>query len=438
MLLNNIMFQIKPYYRIEEKDDWSGSSRITGPAGQNRPGVTWSGWEVKRKGVLTQLFFNFAFVNGVLGYHYENQEWDDRPSENYWLNSDGSLTFIGWGRFTKSISDSYTKSPYIKLAGSLGNLNWQVGIKYIEKKDGENEGYITRYSGTTPYLEREPKLDYGGRSYSAWLPSLGLSYTFNDNIEAYTSFGKTFQTPYMYMPIVTLYYRLYNQFKNRGITLNDLFNDFKCEETYNLDLGLRIRTERFELYPTIYLSKHENLNTPVTPWPNFIDPQTMRPLTFNTFVGKARGYGVELASTYYLTDQIALFFNPSYVKMKYDGDIVSGGTTFYVDGKQVIGVPEKMLTAGIIAKYKGFEITPRLRYVGSYYGNLQRTEKVSGYEVVDLIVSYTKEEIKSLKLKDVKLSFEVYNLFDRKYIFGTSSYNPGIPFTFFSSLSFKF
>jgi len=98
-----------------------------------------------------------------------------------------------------------------------------------------------------------------------------------------------------------------------------------------------------------------------------------------------------------------------------------------------------MLTTGLIARYKGFEIIPRIRYVGSYYGNLALTEKVSGYEVVDLIVSYTKEEIRSLKLKDVKLSFEVYNLFDRKYIFCTSnSYYPGIPFIVFSSLSFKF
>jgi len=65
-------------------------------------------------------------------------------------------------------------------------------------------------------FRREPKLDYGGRNYSAWLPSFGLSYAFNDKIEAYTSFVKTFKTPYMYMPIVNLYYRLYNKFKKMG------------------------------------------------------------------------------------------------------------------------------------------------------------------------------------------------------------------------------
>uniref|UniRef100_A0A7V6CED4 TonB-dependent receptor n=1 Tax=Thermodesulfobacterium geofontis TaxID=1295609 RepID=A0A7V6CED4_9BACT len=447
-LLNSLMLQIKPYYRIEEKEDWSGSSRIPGPSGPPKSGVTWSGWEVKRKGFLTQLVFGYKFVSGVLGYHYERQEWDDRPSKNYWLNPDGSLTFIGWGRFTKSISDSFSSSPYLKLSGNISKLNWQAGISYIKKKDGENEGYITKYrSDGTPYLEREPRLDYGGRSYSAWIPSFGISYTFNDKIEAYTSFGKTFQTPYMYMPIVNLYYRLYDKLKKMGITLDDLFNDYKCEETYNWDLGLRIRTQRFELYPTIYFSKHKNLNTPFTPgWMDpdnatqpLIDPQTGRPVSFNTFIGKARGYGFELASTFYLTDKIAFFFNPSYVKMRYDGDIVSGGTLYPVDGKQVIGVPERMLTTGLIARYKGFEITPRFRYVGNYYGNLQRTEKVSGYEVFDFIVSYNKEEIKSLRVKNVKLSFELDNLFDRKYIFGTSnSYYPGVPFTVFGSISFSF
>jgi iron complex outermembrane receptor protein len=446
-LLDSLMLQLKPYYRDEEKDDWSGSKSISGPQRPNKPGLTWSGWEVKRKGILTQLIFDFKLVKGILGYNYERQEWDDRPSKNYWLNPDGSLTFIGWGRFTKSISDGFSSSPYLKLSGNIGKLNWQGGIAYIKKKDGKNEGYITQYNGTTPYLVREPKLDYGGRSYSAWVPSFGLSYAFNDKIEVYTSFGKTFQTPYMYMPIVNLYYRLYDKFKKMGITLDDLFNDYKCEETYNWDLGLRFRTEKFELYPTIFYSKHKNLNTPFTPgWKDpddptkpLIDPQTGRPVSFNTFIGKARGYGFELASTFYLTDKIAFFFNPSYVKMKYDGDIVSGGTVYPVDGKQVIGVPERMLTTGLIARYKGFEITPRFRYVGSYYGDLARTEKVAGYEVFDFLVSYNKEEIKSLRLKNVRLSLEIDNLFDRRYIFGTSnSYYPGVPFTVFGSISFNF
>ncbi|HAA83790.1 MAG: TonB-dependent receptor [Thermodesulfobacterium sp. 37_54] len=446
-LLDQLMLQIKPYYRIEEKEDWSGTISISGPMRQSKPGVTWSGWEVKRKGALTQLVFDLKFVRGLLGYHYELQEWDDRPSKNYWLNPDGSLTFIGWGRFTKSISDGYSSSPYLKFAGNIGKLNWQAGLQYIKKKDGKNEGYITQYNGTVPYLLREPKLDYGGRSYSAWVPSFGLSYSFNEKIEVYTSFGKTFQTPYMYMPIVNLYYRLYEKFKKMGITLDDLFNDYKCEETYNWDLGLRIRAEKFELYPTVYFSKHKNLNTPFTPgWKDpdnpaqlLIDPSTGRPVSFNTFIGKARGYGFELASTFHLTDKFSLFFNPSYVKMKYDGDIISAGTRYPVDGKQVIGVPEKMLTTGLIARYKGFEIVPRFRYVGSYYGNLARTEKVSGYEVFDLMVSYNKEEIRSLRLKNLRLTVEFNNLFDRRYIFGTSNnYYPGTPFNVFGSISFNF
>jgi len=73
-------------------------------------------------------------------------------------------------------------------------------------------------------------------------------------------------------------------------------------------LGLRIRTQKFELYPTIYFSRHKNLNTPFTPgWKDLdnptnplTDPQTGNPVSFNTFIGKARGYGFELASTFYL------------------------------------------------------------------------------------------------------------------------------------------
>jgi iron complex outermembrane receptor protein len=77
--------------------------------------------------------------------------------------------------------------------------------------------------------------------------------------------------------------------------------------------------------------------------------------------------------------------------------------------------------------------------VGSYYGNLARTEKVSGYEVFDLMVSYNKEEIRSLRLKNLRLTVEFNNLFDRRYIFGTSNnYYPGTPFNVFGSISFNF
>ncbi|MCS7278816.1 MAG: TonB-dependent receptor [Thermodesulfobacteriaceae bacterium] len=439
-----IGLELKPYYREEEKDDWEGSSRISGFKG-SKPGVTYSGWTVKRYGLISQIVFNYKTLEGLLGYHYQDSEWIDVPGKNYWLNPDGSLNFVGWGRVLKSKGKSPIKSPFVKLSGRFNKFNWQIGLKYLETKDSKNIGYITKYTPNgTPYLEREPLLDHGGKSYSVWLPSLGLSYNLNPNLEVYLSAGRTFQTPYMYMPIVSLYYRLYDKFRKLGITLNDLFKDFNPEKTDNIDLGLRVRTSRLELYPTIYFSKHKNLNTPITPgWKDpdhptqlLLDPTTNRPVSFNTFVGKAKGYGFELSTIYHFTNKVSFFFNPSYVRLKYDGNITSQGITYRVDGKQVVNVPKRMLVSGIIMSWKGLEVVPMLRYVSKAYGDLRFTEKIPEYTLIDLKLSYTIPEFKTLKIRDFKIGLELYNLLDKKYFI--PGYYPGPPFTLFSSLSFKF
>lgn len=439
-----ISFQLKPYYREEEKNELSGSSSLSGPTG-SKPGVSEAGWTTKRYGLISQIFLKQNNFQGLLGYHYQASEWLDSKQENYWLNPNGSLTFVGWGRFTESKDKSPLYSPFLRLSGNMDMFNWQVGIKHLKTKDTQNEGYLTKYTATNvPYLAREPLLDYGGREYTAWLPSLGLSYTLGPTLEIYTSAGRTFQTPYAYMPLVNLYYNLYPKFKKMGITLDDLFKDYKPEITNNIDLGIRFRTDRFELYPTIYYSKHKNLNTPITPgWKDpddptklLLDPTTKRPVSFNTFVGEATGYGLELGSNLALAENLHLFFNPSYVKMEYDEDIVSRGITYNVTGKQVVNVPKKMLSAGLIAKWYGFEIIPKLRYIGKSYGDLNYTEKIPGYTVADLGLSYTLDSIEKIQIKNLKFTLEVYNVLDKEYF--VPNYYPGVPFTVFGSIYFNF
>ncbi len=440
----SIILEVKPYYREEEKDDWSGSNRISGPQKQSKPGVTYSGWTVKRYGLISQLIFNYKNIHGLVGYHYQASKWEDVPSKNYWLNPNGSLTFVGWGRVIKSEGIAPIYSPFFKLSGSHHKFNWQIGVKYLETKDNKNKGYLTVYTNGTPFLIREPRLDHGGKRYTAWLPSLGLSYTINPHLEVYASAGRIFQTPYMYMPIVDLYYRLYDKFKKLGITLNDLFKDFKPEKTDTVDLGLRIRTQKLEFYPTVYYSKHRNLNTPITPgWKDpdnstqlLTDPTTGYPVSFNTFVGKAKGYGFELATIYWLTSNFSIFFNPSYINLKYDGNIISQGIIYSVDKKQVVNVPNKMCVLGVIGKWKSLEVIPLVKYISKTYGDLKFTEKIPGYITVDLKLSYTLPEVKFLNLKSVKTSLEFYNLFDKKYFI--PGYYSGVPFTVFGSMFFNF
>jgi len=437
-----LKLEIKPYWRRERKGDWSGSKSVIGFKA-SKPGVTLSTWTADRYGAIAQAVFEYKWLKAVLGYHYEENKWKDSISKNYWLNKDGSLTFVGWGRFTKSEDPTVTQSPYASISGSFGKLSLQAGVKYFDMREPKSEGYITKYtSNGTPYIDRYPLMDYGDRRYTHWSPSFGISYLFKPEFEAYLSAGRTFQRPYMYMPIINLYTRLYDKFAKLGISLSDLFKDYKSEETDNLDIGLRIRTEHFDLFPVVYFQRHRHLNTPVTPgWRDpddpkkpLIDPSTGRPVSFNTFVGKAKGYGFELGSFFRITNYFYFFFNPSYVRLTYDGDITSQGTTYSVDGKQVVNVPKWSINAGAMLNYKGFEISPIYRYVGSSYGDLSTNEKIPSYSVWDLNISYNKENLGMLK--DLRISLNFYNIFDKKYII--PGYYFGAPFTVIGSIEFKF
>ncbi|MGB9591802.1 MAG: TonB-dependent receptor domain-containing protein, partial [Candidatus Kryptoniota bacterium] len=289
-LTEQFTFTLKPYYRKEEKDEWAGTGSVSGPKG-SKPGVQDSGWTSKKWGAIGEISADFKNIKGLVGFQYEESDWIDSFAKNYWLNPDGSLKFVGWGRYTESQGSSPRYSPYAKVSGTIGPFNWQAGLKYLNTKESDNEGYITKFdSSGNPYLEREPRIDYGAKTYDVWLPTAGLSYVMNKNSEIYASYGKTFQQPYAYMPLINMYYALYDKFTKMGITLENLFEDYKPEEADNIDIGFRFRNNFIELYPTVFFSKHENLNTTITPgWTDPDNPSKLllyqgKPASYSTFV----------------------------------------------------------------------------------------------------------------------------------------------------------
>ena len=85
----------------------------------------------------------------------------------------------------------------------------------------------------------------------------------------------------------------------------------------------------------------------------------------------------------------------------------------------------------------GFRISPSVQYIGSRYGNLINTEKVSSYTLVNL-------NVQRRIYKGIDLLVDVVNLTDKKYVGrispGTTSgtYYAGAPFTISVGLSGRF
>jgi len=433
--LEPIIITLKPYLCDEDSTIQDGATI------QNKPGVQKRTRDINRTGIISEILADLKVAQITAGYHFENSD-SDIYSENYWINSDGSLTYRGYGIFATS-GDTKIYSPYGKLSGTIENFKWQMGIKYFKFKDSDSDGYTTVYTSGYPELQRASDLDREARDYDIWLPSAGVSYSFTKNFEIYSSYGRNFIRPYSYMPLINLYNRLRTQFQAAGITLNDLFKGYDIEESHNIDAGVRFKNDFIEIAPTVFLSRHKNLLVNITD-NRVTDTSTGKPVSYQQNVGKAKGYGAEIGMNVFIGDFVTIFFNPAYNHLVYDGNIVYQGTEYDNDGKQIVDAPQWTIVGGISGNYKGFEATPSVKYMGSRYGTLDHNEKIDSYYIASLRLSYSRENFIA---KNIKISLDFDNIFNKKYIsvisasddsLSGTSYYAGAPFSVKGSVSFEF
>ena len=413
---------LKPYYADEDslihQGTTSGGGRV-----QTRTR------DIERKGVIAEAVTELNGMKAVLGYHFESSDMNIY-TQNYAITPAG-LSYRGYGVFATT-GTTYVKSPYAKLAGQSGKLGWQAGLKHFSFEDSASDGYTT---GPAPAyaLVRATDIDRQAETHQIWLPTLGLSYDLSDTTQLHASAGKNFIRPYSYLPLVNAYNNNRATFVAAGVPLQELFDGYGIEESRVLDLGLRYRDERFEVMPTLFYGKHKNLLT------NISDARILvggLPLNYQQNIGKATGYGLELAVNAYLSDTLTVFFNPTYTHLTYDADITYQGTTLATKGKQVVDTPEWMARAGLIYRWGSFELVPSLRYLGERYGDADHGERVGSHLLTDLALRYSRKKVLGGTLK---AGLELNNLFDKKYVAvinasddnqgGSASYLPGAPFS---------
>jgi iron complex outermembrane recepter protein len=423
---DQLRIDFKPYYASEDTQIYQG---VTSAGGR----IQKRDRDIDRTGIITEGTLESQWLTSVVGYLFENSEMNI-SSENFAITP-GDLVSQGYGVVATS-GDTQIHSPYIKFAGSLAKFDWQAGLKYFRFEDSASEGYVSPPPSFTP--QRAPDLDREEETYDIWLPTIGLGYRFSDNVSTYASYGKNFIRPYSYMPLVNLYNTNRPSFIAAGVTLNDLFEGYDIEESDNFDVGIRVNTPWFEIAPTVFYGKHSNLLV------NVYDPRV--DLSYSQNVAEATGYGVDLETNFFLSDNLTLFVNPSYTVLEYDDDLTYQGRTLQVKDNQVVDTPKWMVRTGLIFNWNNLEVIPSVRYTGERYGDAEHSEKIDSYTLVDLSVSYILENV--LSSKSIKLSLELNNILDNEYISvinasddnrsGAASYYAGPPFSAIVKASFAF
>lgn len=423
----NDMFRLtfKPYYSLEDAKIYGGSTSQGGIIQRRKR-------EIERYGMNSQLDVTWNDFKASLGYLVESTDMSI-TTRNY---DPRNMAFRGHGIYTENDGNGLVQTPYLTIAGRLGQFDWQGGLKYFRYDEPASTGYL---SPAPSYdLVKVDDLGRDSRTYDALLPSIGVSYTINDTVQVYASYGRTHIRPYSYVPLINLYNQNRSRFQGAGVTLADMFAGYDMEITDNYELGLRLQTDWCEITPAVFFSTHQDLLTTV------YDPRVN--LSYAQNIGEATGYGMEIESNFFLSENLTAFLNPTYTRLTYDNDLTYQGLTRDTKGKQVVDTPEWMCKAGLVYRLGNFEFTPTARYVGARYGDAQHDEKVTDYVTADFGASYVTTDLDFAK--SLKIALNLYNLFNTKYVSkinasddsrsGSTSYNVGAPFSAMLSLNFEF
>jgi iron complex outermembrane receptor protein len=416
---------IKPYYSQEDAEIYQG---VMSQGGAVQKRIR----DIERVGVLSQLDVSTELARLSVGHLFESV--DMQINTEMYHPTTGA--FLGHGIRTKNDDNGYVNSPFVTLAGSLGALDWQAGLKYFRYDEPGSKGYTS--SAPLFALTEAPDLARSDKTYDIWLPSLGVSFMINDMLQPYASYGRSHIRPYSYVPIINLYNQNRAKFLSAGVTLADMFAGYDIETTDNFELGLRVTHERFDITPALFYSRHDNLLTTIH------DPRVN--LNYQQNVGKATGYGFEVETNIYLAENLTFFLNPTYTSLTYDKDLSFGGGVRRTKGKQIVDVPEWMVKTGLVWRYKDFEIVPTVRYLGERYGDAEHKEKIDDYVVADLSLNYVNREVSWAEA--FRMSLNLYNLFNTEYVSmisasddtreGGASYFVGAPFTAVFTVGLEF
>ncbi|WAH56813.1 TonB-dependent receptor [Pseudomonas silvicola] len=300
-------------------------------------------------------------------------------------------------------------------------LRLQYGFKSLHL-DYRIEGY--RNAGD--YInERQPRLSTEWND--AFLPQVGLVYNLTGDSQVFASYSENMALP-------------------RGA--DDIYRAGspsvpapEAERSKNYEVGYRLNHPTFNaawaLYRTDFDNRLQSFASPV--------PGSSQVETYYQNVGKVVAYGSELSGQWkppVLGSKVVFNGSATYNKSTFKNDAAG----LSLRGNDVPDSPRWMAQAGVT-----YELAPWAllnftgRFTGERYSNFTNTESVPGYTVYSAYLDLGGQQVHYGPLKNVKLRFNLDNLFDKDYLGyiyttsdGAASYRPGSPRTFQTTLSMEF
>lgn len=381
------------------------------------------------------------------GYWYQGLD-DSLPPplamKKYSLNNDGSLQFSNWTMLGKIGTRNY-QAPYANLAYSADKWNLKAGFRYLIQKDPSVSFYDT---SSIPEVSYDDAFSYSSgidhdkdiysKTWKHFLPSLSAEYDLAQTTSIFASYSRGYGYTAWAGQIMSYSFKK-SKLDAANISFQDLWEGLKPEEMDNLDLGFTHASSIAKTRVNFYYSKHKNKT--VTVYDQIAD------VSYLKSDADATSYGAEVTlSADLFDDSLNLYTALSYNIHEFDNNVLTALNNITKSkGKQVPDSPKEMIKIGANYTIGDFSVHPLIKYIGKRYGDIENTENIDSYVLVDLQASY--KIPKFAFIKDASFSLNCYNLTDKEYIskISTSDYQlsgtgyyQGAPLSIAAALDVKF
>ncbi len=227
-------------------------------------------------------------------------------------------------------------------------------------------------------------------------------------------------------------------------------SQLQAERADNIDFGIRTNRTKWSASLAGYVIKYKNRIGDVT---NF-DPLlfgSANTATAYTNVGDVDGQGIELAFAYAPTRDLRFNLSASGQKLEYQDNYTENSSSGAIivreiKGKTVPNTPKLILNADVTYYYGAFFAGVNVRYQEGVFITTSNNQSLPGYTLVGLGLGYDGTTRPEAKLKHLRVSLNIENVFDRYWFYTTGastafsngSFSVGTPLAAYLTVSTKF
>jgi len=443
---SNDTITIKPYYKKDKGDYWYSNVSSDGNASKNRV----INWQIDHDLYGATAAYDHTFSEALktkIGYWYHKQLPPGPPSdqEKYKVVN-GALVFDGYSVLADN-DYHVLQAPFAQVSGTLSNFNYVAGIQYQSFKIGSLQSHTASSSAATSSdydtaiaaTAVDPWASVDAKTFYTYIPSLYLGYSLSPSTALYLDYSRTYGFDVNLFPT---YVSNRANFVSKNVTLQQLWDKLDLELSDNIDVGVKTTVGSLTLNPSLFVSFVQNKQA------NIYDPTYG--VSYPANIGDALGYGAEFSAYGPISEQLEVLLALSYNRYSFTQNFQSGAaTTVDTDGKQLPDAPKYMAKAALSYHVGDWTFTPSARYTSSRYGDVQNTQKIDDYTLVDFDIAYRMAQF--MGSRNALFRLTATNLTDEKYIATinaadnflaasttASTYQTGAPIGVYGSLNLKF